>query len=81
MKVRIAGMLSEDDEIDLVRVEFERRVRPGDHFLAILLFDVLADREDAHIGENRLRRHDLDPSGLGGLIVARETNNIDSIIG
>ena len=77
MKVRIAGMLSKDDKIDLVRVEFERRVRPRDHLLAILLFDVLTDGEDPHVGQDRLRRHDLDPSGLGGLIVAREADNVE----
>ena len=50
MKIRIAGMLSKDDEVDLIRVELERRVGPRDDLLAILLFDVLADGEDAHVG-------------------------------
>ena len=81
MKVRIAGMLSKDDEIDLVGVELERRVRPSDHLLAILLFDVLTDGEDTHVGQDRLRCHHLDPPGLGGLIVARKANNVNSIIG
>ena len=81
MKVRIAGMLSKDDEIDLIRIELERRVGPGNDLLAILLFDVLADGEDAHIGEDRLRRHDFDPSGLGGFLVARKTDDVDAVIG
>ena len=67
MKIRIAGVLSKDDEIDLIRVELQRRVGSGDDLLAVLLFHVLADGQDAHIGEDRLRRHDFDPSSLGGL--------------
>ena len=30
--------------------------------------------------EDRLRRHDLDPSSLGGFLVAGETDDVDAVI-
>jgi hypothetical protein len=81
MKIRIAGALSKDNEVDLLRVELERRVGPGDDLLAVLLFCVRADGEDAHVGEDLLRRHDFDPSSLGGFLVAREADDVDAVIG
>src|ERR1700689_4558490 len=64
MKIRIAGMLSKDDEIDLIRVELQRGVGSGDHLLAVLLFHALADGQDAHIGEDRLRNLTSTPRAL-----------------
>src|SRR5579871_4689277 len=64
MQIRICGVLSKDNEVDLIRIELERCVGSGDDLLAVLLFDILANGEHAHIGEDRLRRHDLDPSSL-----------------
>src|SRR5579863_6109307 len=61
-RIRIALMLGEEDEVDLDWIELQGRILAGDHLLAILLFDVLADGEDAHVGEDRLRGHHLDPS-------------------
>src|ERR1700733_7424976 len=81
MKIRIAGMLSKNDEVDLIRVELERRVGPGDDLLAVLLFYVLANGEHAHIGEDRLRRHNFDSSSLGGFLVAGKTDDVDAVIG
>src|SRR6202453_3738720 len=80
MKIRIAGMLSKDDEIDLIRVELQRGVGSGDDLLAVLLFHALADGQDAHIGEDRLRNHDFDPSRLGRVLVAGKTDDVDPVI-
>ena len=33
------------------------------------------------VGEDRLRRHDFDPSSLGGFVVAREPDDVDAVIG
>ena len=81
MEKRIAGLLGKDDQVDLIRIEFKRRVGPGDNLLAVLLLHVLADRQHADIGENCLRRHDFDPARLGGVLVAGKTNDVDPIVG
>src|SRR5271166_1119033 len=61
MKQRIAGLLGKYDQVDLIRIEFKRRIGPGDDFLAVLLLHVLADRQHPDVGQDCLRRHDLDP--------------------
>src|SRR5271166_6683359 len=74
-------MLSQNNQIDLLRIEFECRVSARDNLFSVLLFYVLSDREDADIGKDWLRRHDFNASSLGGVVVARETDDVDSIVG
>ena len=74
-------MLSQYDQINLFRIEFERRVRARDNLFSVLLFYVLTDREHADIGEDLLSRHDFDASSLRGFVVARETDDVDPIVG
>src|SRR5271170_1173435 len=81
MKIRIAGLLGKYDQVDLIRIKLERRVGPGDDFLAILLLHVLADRQDPDVGEDCLRRHDFDPAHLRGFLVAGKTDDVDLIVG
>src|SRR5271165_7069533 len=74
-------MLSQYDQVNLFRIELERRVRARDNLFSVLLFYVLTDREHADIGKDWLRGHDFNSSSLRGFVVARETDDVDPIVG
>jgi hypothetical protein len=73
-------LLSEYDQGDLVRIELERRIGPGNDFPAVLLLDVLADRKDPDVGEDCLSRHHFDPARLGGVLVAGKADDVDPVV-
>ncbi len=80
MEVRISAALREDHEIGLIRVELQRRIRAGDDLLAVLLLDVLPDREDPHIRQNGPRVDDFHAARLRRLLVPREIDDVDAVV-
>ena len=80
MQVGVAGPLGENDQLGLLRIELQRRVAADDDLLAVLLLDVLADRQHLDVGENGLRAEHFDAARLGRLVVAVDLDHVDAVV-
>jgi|SRR5271166_217730 len=81
MEIRVARLLGENDQVDLAGVQLQGGVGAGHDFLAVLLLDVLTDRKHPHIGENGLRSENFDPSRLCRVVVARDADDVNAVVG
>src|SRR3954447_11264316 len=79
VSAKLPGSLRKNDQLSLLRIELERRIRADNDRFAILVLHVLADREHANIAEYRLR-HDIAAGRLGGFVVAISAHDVDVIV-